>query len=281
MELSEKDIALFEQYSSNLLSDQEEEAISMQLITDKSFNLKYQRFLQIKQGIRANRLKTVLDNLKALEKKEFQEGDLGTVSSLKEGSTETRMFEQGIRYHTLKRKLESIQEIEDEPPRRKLSFWAPVSIAATIFVLLGVFFWLTGPKLDPVVQAYFQPYESIGGVRSPDEPNILHQAYAYYDQEKYGRAIKMFKRSIAEEKTETKQFFLANAFLARGDAEEAADLLQELIDENSDDERFLWYLALCKIDMKQKTEASELLQELIRKGKYLPEATELLNKLSI
>ncbi len=59
MILSHEEIELFDRYTSNRMTEKEEETTSLKLIAEPAFNDKYQKFLKIKQAIRINKLKNV------------------------------------------------------------------------------------------------------------------------------------------------------------------------------------------------------------------------------
>lgn len=279
MILSPEEIDLFDRYTSNLMTEQEEESTSLKLIADPKFNDKYQNYLKIKQGIRINKLKNVLEDLQDLEKNVVSKGDLSENLSLIDETKNTSMIEAGVKYATLNEKLNVIKDAERTPKRPR--FRTPVLTAAAILILIGAFFWLNQNELDPVVQQYFQPYESIGGVRSAEPANILHEAYRLYDQRKYRKAINKFKTSIVAEPTETKKFFLANAHMAIGNTEMAAEILMSLLADNLEDPRFWWYLSLCYIDLESNDKAIPILQDLIdEKTDYSNQAAELLQKIN-
>ncbi len=202
-------------------------------------------------------------------------GDLFEDQSLIAETKESSMIEAGVRYATLIEKLTVIKDADSIPKRRRLR--TPVLTAAAFLLLIVAFFWFNRNELDPVVQKYFQPYESIGGVRSIESPNTLHEAYKLYDQEKYRKAIKLFEKSIENDPTETKKFFLANANMAIGKTQIAAEILETLTFDNPEDYRFWWYLSLCYLDLKSDDHAIPLLEELIdEESNYQIKAAELL-----
>lgn len=208
--------------------------------------------------------------------------------------TETRQLIEGIRYAHLQKKLEQLRELEAvlpeelSPREKSISFFVPLSIAASIVVIIGV--WFFGfrdprPLNEKLFAQSFETFDSPGSglTRSEDSNNqtFRAQAYAAYDNGDYQHAIILFKKALQSEKDDPiLHLCLGNAYLATNELELAEQTFRHVLQEHEDlVTQSTWYLALTYLRQGNIERTKSTLWEISKSSTYGEKARKLLKEL--
>lgn len=189
--------------------------------------------------------------------------------------SERRVLIQGVRSSERKKIKEQLTTLEaslDNSSKRITWRWVAAASAA-VLILSSVWLGLRSGGSSDLFQAYFEVYPNY------EQPVIRGSEtispYTFYEQREYERAIELWDASSKVED----RFYLAMAYLAIGQSEDAISLFKKLPDEHKYKEQTHWYLALAYIQIDDYAEARPLL-ELVRFEDFKPnEAKALLNDL--
>ncbi|WP_299319204.1 hypothetical protein [uncultured Maribacter sp.] len=192
--------------------------------------------------------------------------------------------------NSFKKMLQGFEsELSGAPSQEKQNFWKPLSIAASIAVLIGVsWFVFNSDVFNGTEELYASNYEkypntvyTITRGDATDE-SLERLAFEAYETDDFETAITYLFELKEKTRLDYVDFYLGQAYLANGDYLKATDKFQEIISINSEfkDEGY-WYAALANLKLEQEEEAKKLLEKLIKMGTYKKnEATELLEKLN-
>lgn len=146
-----------------------------------------------------------------------------------------------------------------------------LAVAALILVSLGAGWWLWNSSQTPQSQdlyaTYYAPYDLRFGDRS-DQKDLLNEAGGYYIDGNYEKAAQLFQNVLNENPEEAK------AMLALGIAQmemeqwnDAIPTFQQLIQTNDFlyADKAKWYLALTYYQLSRLDESKKLLKELSNK----------------
>ncbi|APQ19309.1 hypothetical protein A9200_01395 [Maribacter hydrothermalis] len=189
-----------------------------------------------------------------------------------------------------KKKLQGFEsELSGGSTQKNRTFWKPLSIAASIALLIGVsWFVFNSDVFNGTAELYASNYEkypntvyTITRGDATDE-SLERLAFEAYETNDYDAAITYLTELKEKTRLDYVDFYLGQAYLAKGANLKAINKFQEIISINSEfkDEAY-WYAALSHLKLDQKKEAEILLMELVKMGTYkMKEATDLLEKLN-
>jgi predicted Zn-dependent protease len=207
---------------------------------------------------------------------------------------ETRQLIQGIRYNHLQSKLEQLRELEAvlpnelTPKEKSFSRFVPLSIAATIVIMVGIWFFAfrdTRPLNEKLFAQSFETFDSPGSglTRSEDSSNETFRAKAYvaYDNADYKQAILLFKKALQTEKDDPiLHLCLGNAYLATNQLELAEETFRHMLQEHEDlVTQSTWYLALTYLKQGNIERTKSTLWEISKSSTYGEKARKLLKEL--
>jgi len=163
--------------------------------------------------------------------------------------------------------------------------WKKLLVAASIFAVLGlaVYFNLNRPvSSSDLYEDYFESYPNVvnplvrGNTTDPK-----NTAFEAYENGRYQKAYDMFSDLFETEDQVYYQFYMANALLELGQAEEAIVLLNEFsTSQDTLTDRAGWYLAMAYLQLDDKERAIIELQKIVDEGAYnASEAEQLLAEL--
>jgi tetratricopeptide (TPR) repeat protein len=190
----------------------------------------------------------------------------------------------------LKNKLQGFEsERTTTTVQKKLTFWKPISIAASIALLLGVsWFVFNSDVFNGTEELYASNYEkypnTVYTITRGDttDDSLERLAFEAYETNEYDMAITYLIELKEKTRLDYVDFYIGQAYLAKGANLKAINKFQEIISINSEfkDESY-WYAALSHLKLDQKKEAQILLKELVKMGSYkMKEATDLLEELN-
>lgn len=198
----------------------------------------------------------------------------------------------GIRYASRNELRAQLQEWEaqlppieievDDSPRSTGYNWKPLLVAASVSIIIALYFVfnaVTSPGVDELYQEYYEPYTGYLPVttrgEAEDELTPLQKAVAAYEREDYKGAASQLE---TVETGESRDFYLAQSYMALEQAEKAIPLLEQLRDTDAQPGSSIdWYLALAYLKTEQLKEARSILEELSSSdNSYSEKASELL-----
>lgn len=191
---------------------------------------------------------------------------------------------------SLKKKLQGFEtELSGGSKQKNKTFWKPLSIAASIALLVGLsWFVFNSDAFNGTEELYASNYEkypnTVYTITRGDvaDESLERLAFEAYETNDYDVAITYLIELKEKTRLDYVDFYLGQAYLANGDYLKATDKFQEIILINSEfkDEGY-WYGALAKLKLEQEEEAIILLEKLIKMGTYKKdEATKLLKELN-
>lgn len=254
---------LIENYLEGKLTAQEKADFELRLTKDSELAKQYadlQDFMIAMQSFGRNELK---QELQAIADMEALPADI---------------FEQS----TQKKTRESDVKV------RKISYRKLISIAAVILIItVPTLMLLNKQKMSPeeLYQSYFEVYPNVAApiVRSESPKNSLEQAMAIYEQKDYKGAIdKLQKIKVETKDKEAVGFYLAMAYLANGNTNQAIEKFQKLQQQSlaTYQDQTTWYLALAFLSNKELEKSKTQLIKLSKKDSfYKNKATKLLKSL--
>lgn len=144
-----------------------------------------------------------------------------------------------------------------------------IGIAATVALILTSIFILKNQSLDSN-QLYARYYESYPNIEVPvsRSENNIENAYSFYEQGKYERALELFSHLMKENPLDPAPVFYSGICNLEIDNAEAAISFFELVQKleaNKYSNPALWYEALSNLRLNQKQKAIEILDDLTRR----------------
>jgi tetratricopeptide (TPR) repeat protein len=188
------------------------------------------------------------------------------------------------------KQIESAKATSKKSKTIKLVRFAMAIAAVFIgFVLIQNF--MQNRQMDRLFAANFETYENqmtesgiYRGEYDESENHLINEAVFAYEDENYFEAEKLFKQ-LAQKYTDNNDFlfYLALSQLQNNKTKESINTFSELYQLNSDYDYYeetRWYLSLAYLKQHKKQKARTILKELVEyEGYYFDHANELLNKL--
>ncbi len=213
--------------------------------------------------------------------------------ALKEMLTDEELLVAGIRQWSrkeLKEKLKQLQaelgpiKVDDEDaPKAKANNWKPLLAAASITILVALYFVFSGISSSPdkLYDRYYEPYEPYSSVikRGGEvDADRMTNAMLAYENKDYKNAAEQLE-GIAP--SEERDFYLAHSYLALGQHTKALPLFEQLAETGAEPKSTVnWYLALAYLKNKNIPAATETLNRLAGyDNAYQKRASELLKDL--
>lgn len=160
-------------------------------------------------------------------------------------------------------------------------------IAASIIFLLGVAFWVVFQKSTPdtldLYTAYFYPDPGLPIPMSSTDTYQFDDGMVSYKEEKYEKALDLWKQLLENAPTDTVLYYSAMAELNLGNSKFAAQKLEQFIANPSSEfySKSLWYRSLIYLQEGDLKNAQALLQQLpadnSRRNELLAKIQEQLN----
>ncbi|HPE33770.1 MAG TPA: tetratricopeptide repeat protein [Bacteroidales bacterium] len=155
--------------------------------------------------------------------------------------------------------------------------------AAILLILIagGSYFFLRPASTEKLFFRYFEAYPNIKTVKS-GEAGTMSKALLYYEVKDFDSAILLMNDILLREKNNAEiMFYLANAYLAEGESENAILWLKKSAAENSDfSDQINWYLALAYLQQNDTKTARSHLEMLAGKNNFYREkACKLIRQL--
>lgn len=162
----------------------------------------------------------------------------------------------------------------------KISRYAAAAILL-ILISAGSYFLLRPASPEQLFERHFEIYPNLNTVKS-SEANELSRALLYYEVKDWDTAILLLNDFLLVDKSNVAgMFYLANAYLAEGESEQAIFWLKKAAAEHSNfKDQINWYLALAYLHQKDIKQARSQLEMLVGKSNFYSEkARKLLRKL--
>ncbi len=183
------------------------------------------------------------------------------------------------------RKMVGELESEFQENRPTSGTWKKLLVAASIFAVLGlaIFYNLNRPvSSSDLYENYFENYPNVvNPLERGNTANAKDTAFEAYETGRYQEAYDRFRDLLETEDQTYYQFYMANALLELGRAEEAILLLKEYsASEDKLTDRAGWYLAMAYLQLDDKKQAITELEKIVEQGAYnSSEAEQLLAEL--
>lgn len=156
-----------------------------------------------------------------------------------------------------------------------------VAAILLVFVAAGSYFMLQAPSSEKLFERNFAPYPNMITVKS-NVVNDKAKAMLCYEVEDWDSAIVLFHQFLINKSyTPDVMFYLGNAYLAKGESEQAIHWFKEASTKSSGfDEQINWYLALAYLHKDDQDSARVYLEMLSNNdGFYEAKTSNLLKKL--
>lgn len=204
---------------------------------------------------------------------------------------------KGIEYH-YKQKLKSdLKQREtsesDQKAQRsvRLMYVSWVAIAASLLVLIGgawFFYWQASLPPEQLYSQYQKPYPNVAQPverQTQDAMEGDQKAFYLYEKGDYEEASQLFNQLLTNQSNNIAYlFYKAQSDMHRGAHDTAIKGFQQVIDQNNNDNRYghpaRWYLALCYLQTNDIEQSRSLLKDISKSdGEFANKAQELLAKL--
>jgi len=174
----------------------------------------------------------------------------------------------------------ALEEIAGQPKTSKSVkplYWV---FAAAALVVLGFFaynFWSVKPSED-LFSTHFEPYRNVVKpvVRGETKMDSLSQAFFYYENKNYDKALSYFETLEQQEKHSVLEFYQAMVLIEQEKYAEAYEHLESY--SSTPDPKLLaqslWYKALLNIRKGDVEKAKIQLEKLIDMGKFKTSAAK-------
>lgn len=207
--------------------------------------------------------------------------------------SEQRRLVLGIRYHHLEEKLAQLRNLEavlpvqqTTPTGRMTKLWIPLSVAASLTLLVGVWFFFlrdTRPLNEQLFVSNFEAFDSPGSGLTRGDNNTgtspKSLAYEAYDKGEYRKAIELFE-DLATSNDPIIHLCLGNAYLAVNEAAEAERVFLHMTKEHEDlITQAKWYLALSYLKQNKLERTKATLWQISKSSMYGEKARKLLDDL--
>ncbi len=186
----------------------------------------------------------------------------------------------------LKSKLQELEEELEPPEETKRFSWRPLSIAASIVVLIGLGWFIFNPERPDLQELYSSNYDvypnTVYTITRGDSINTLERrAFVAYESGEFEQAIILLEELSVSEKLDYLDFYLGQSYLNTGQSDKAINSFLRVIENNSSFvSESRWYLSLTYLNLGDTDKAKLGLEDLITTGDYRKEtAHELLKEL--
>jgi tetratricopeptide (TPR) repeat protein len=216
-----------------------------------------------------------LDNTLSTEERKWMEQRLAEEPELNNQYKEHRQLIEGIRYAHLHEKLLQLRALEKTMPsiahkpkrgNQIMLYWKPMAAAATITILMTVYFITNRPvKSEELFAQYFQTYPNVfePTVRGDIQADKRSDAFGAYDRGDYKTAAILFEQLLKDKEEPGILILLGNANLVLGNVEAAqTNFLMLIKDFDELDGQAKWFLGLSYLKQGNEAKARLILQEL-------------------
>lgn len=188
-------------------------------------------------------------------------------SSLSEEELKELAFEVGVQEGIVDRSKknirEQLQEFESKGKRGSHWNYSYVGIAASIFAVATITFYLSRSQ-PSLYDQYYEVYPNyeVTSLRGSDDPSIREEAYLAYDQGNFGEAIRVF--NALDSLSSADVFFRGICHIQQTNYEDALFDFAAVISTKEPNyyEAAVWYTALIHLKQEDKAKATPFLQEL-------------------
>lgn len=150
-----------------------------------------------------------------------------------------------------------------------------------VFVAAGSYFFLRAPSSTKLFESNFEPYPNMITVKS-NVVNEKARAMLCYEVKDWDSAIVLLNQFLINKShTPDVMFYLGNAYLAKGQSDQAIRWFKEASTKSSGfDEQISWYLALSYLHQDNQDSARVYLEMLNKNDRfYQSKTSKLLKKL--
>ncbi len=184
----------------------------------------------------------------------------------------------------LKKKIQGFEEESKNVKKGKIINWKPLSIAASIAVIisLGVYMYNTvfNQSTEELFASNYEKYPNTVSpiVRSGTEPQTPEQiAFEAYETDNDTKAIELFMGLKEKPYPEYIDFYLAQSYLKEDQLLNAITQFQKVISANNQfSSPSKWYLALAYLKNKEIQKATATLETIVEKEGYKSKAAKVL-----
>lgn len=219
--------------------------------------------------------------------------------------TEMNTLVQGIRFSEREKLREELADLEAGLPEVEAKLKAEtkvekgkvvflkrrafqMAVAASVVIAFGLFYVLrpTAMSGDDLFNEFYKPYPNIiHGVERSVIPELTLEQKAYYNYEagNYQEAINLFDEFLQENSNDNyARFYKAVSYMGLGDYTQTIPQLEVLIAEDIElSNQAQWYLGLALVKTEQYEKATEVLTKLSQStSSYAPKAQQVLDKLT-
>lgn len=229
MKESTEDIILIEKYLEGSLEASDKQAFEERLNSDDNLTQLLEEYTTIIAGIKFSARDNMLANFQDIE-------------------------------HELQEEEQNTKVVEMVPKKNNVWYYAAASV---ILLCVAFFLFRPGNEMAPetLAMAYFEPYPATVGAASRSSEKseaTIASAMAYYESGEYDQTIDLLEGIGKND--QVNNFYLANAYQANEQYDQAAAIYKTLIQEGETfKEQATWNLALCHLSLNQKNKAVELL----------------------
>jgi tetratricopeptide (TPR) repeat protein len=185
-------------------------------------------------------------------------------------------------YHPWKTTISSVSRNIKE----SLTKYTVVAASIALIIIMSVtFFSRRGSTNADIYNAHFQPAEiSMIFRASAEEVNSdLRNAMTMYENKEYGKAIQLFEKVLAEDKSRIGlNLYSGISHMEIEEYAEANKSFQKVIDHqaNAFIESAEWYLGLCYLKTNENEKATEVFEEIVeRDGYFKKDARKIIKEL--
>jgi len=170
---------------------------------------------------------------------------------------------------------------------KKVSLFSKIIIAASFALLLSVgsYFMFKDNSLNnqELFAINFEPYRNVMHpvVRGEEDLTKIEEAFVYYENGEFTKFIERIESS--NYKNKEYNFYIANAYLAKGNSKEALLILEDYLDNKNAKftTKAYWYLGLVFLKLDQTENAKIAFEKVKNRGDYnLKKTIDLLNNLN-
>ena len=231
------------------------------------------------------------------EKKRIIEEKISMDENYAENFEQYKLLIDGVNYSGRKKLYTKIEEwdmelsgdyeVESEQSSQKPFKWYYAAASIVIFFVTGFLIYFNlNSGYDRIVADYYKTYVYLSDDKRGDniEKNSIKHIFEYYERGEYIQFIQMINKLEDGQKTDEVIFYIANAYQAIENYDEAIPLYEQVIIKSNSvyGNGSKWYLALCYLSMDKVEQARPLLEELkgLKTSYYSAKAINLLEDLN-
>ena len=174
----------------------------------------------------------------------------------------------------------ALEEISGEAKTSKpikTLYWIFAAAAIVAIGFFGYDFWSVKPSED-LFSKHFEPYRNVVSpvVRGETEMDSLSQAFFYYENKNYDKALSYFEILEQQDKNSILEFYQAMVLIEKEKYKDAYQLLESYSNTTKPKllAQSLWYKALLNIRKGDIEKAKIQLEDLIDLGNFKTSAAE-------